>query len=39
MEEVKTNKFISKTGNFKCINKGCLKEYKDEEEECNYHVG
>ncbi|MFO0131381.1 MAG: cysteine and histidine-rich domain-containing protein [bacterium] len=44
-EEAKKNEkpktiFISPKGFYKCVNKGCLKEYDPNNEgECNYHKG
>lgn len=40
-EEKSTEKkiFISDKGFKKCLNKGCLKEYQNDDEECNYHDG
>ncbi|EGR34877.1 integrin beta-1-binding protein, putative [Ichthyophthirius multifiliis] len=41
-ENEKKKKFITKNGNYKCTNKSCQKEYKEEdniENACNYHSG
>lgn len=42
VEEKKKKPFVTKNGKWRCINKGCTKEYDHEtqgEEECHYHSG